>query len=77
MPSRPVRHPDPGPLRTDDVPTVLAGTVAWAVALAVLVVLRLLDAVEVRDWWLGMCAYGIGLGLVGVRITRRRRGDPD
>ena len=65
-------HPDPAPLETDDVRIVLVGTVAWAVALVVLLALRVLDAAEVRDWWLGMCAYGIALGLFGARYCRRR-----
>ena len=46
-------------------------TAGWAVALVVLVVLRLAGA-EVQDWWLAMCGYGIALGLVGVRYCRRR-----
>lgn len=70
--SRPARRPDPAPLETDDVLLVSVGTAAWTVALVVLAVLRLTDAVEVRDWWLGMCAYGIVLGLAGVRVCRRR-----
>ena len=68
----PVRHPDPPPLETDDAKVVLAGTVLWALALVVLLVLRVADVVEVRDWWLGMCAYGIALGLFGARYARRR-----
>ena len=46
-------------------------TAGWAVALVVLVVLRLAGT-EVQDWWLAMCGYGIALGLVGVRYCRRR-----
>jgi len=65
-------HPDPVPLETDDVRLVLVGTAAWAIALVVLLVLRVLDVADVRDWWLGMCAYGIALGLFGARYCRRR-----
>ncbi|MBW3616114.1 MAG: DUF2530 domain-containing protein [Actinobacteria bacterium] len=46
-------------------------TAAWVVALLVLVVLRLTGS-EIRDWWMGMCGYGIALGLYGVRYCRRR-----
>lgn len=71
--ARPVQHPDPAPLETDDVKVVLVGTVGWAVALVVLAVLRVADVGDVQGWWLGMCAYGIALGLFGVRYCRRRR----
>lgn len=71
------RRPDPEPLETDDVRIVAAGGVAWLVALAVLVVLRLagveVDGAPVRDWWLWMCASGAALGALGVRHCRRRR----
>lgn len=71
MPSRRVPRPDPPPLETDDVKVVVVITSAWVLALVVLVVLRLTGG-EVRDWWMGMCGYGIALGLVGVRYCRRR-----
>lgn len=71
MPRRP-RRPDPPPLETNDVPIVLAGTCLWAGALLVLLVLRSTDLAEVRDWWLGMCGYGIALGLFGLYYLRRR-----
>ena len=49
-----------------------AGTALWAVALIVLLVLRLTGA-GIHDWWLVMCAEGAVLGLVGVRYCSRRR----
>ena len=73
MPSRRQSRPDPSPLQTDDVVIIAIGTAAWAVGLLVLLGMRLTGTGEVRDWWLGMCAYGVALGLVGVRVTRRRR----
>ena len=73
MASRGQRRPDPPPLETDDVPVVAIGTALWAVGLAVLVVLRLTGAAQVRDWWMVMCVVGIALGLVGVRYCQRRR----
>ena len=51
---------------------MLLGTAVWAAALVVLLVLRVADVGDVRDWWLGMCAYGIALGLFGARYARRR-----
>ncbi len=66
------RRPDPAPLETDDVRVVALGSIAWAVALVVLLVAQLGGA-EVRTWWLAMCAYGSGLGFVGVRYCVRRR----
>jgi len=67
------RHPDPEPMQTDDARVVLIGTVGWVIALVVLLFLRVTDATDVRDWWLGMCGYGIALGLYGVRYTRKRK----
>jgi hypothetical protein len=66
-------RPDPPPLETDDVRTVAVGTGLWAVALVVLVVLRLADVTRVEGWWIVMCAWGLGLGLAGVRYCQRRR----
>ncbi len=68
-----LQRPDPPPLETDDVKVVAAGTALWALGLLVLAVLRLTGAAEVRDWWMGMCGYGIVLGLYGIRYCRRRR----
>jgi len=70
--SRRQHRPDPGPLETDDVVIIGIGTAAWAVGLVVLLGLRLTGTVEVRDWWLGMCGYGIALGLYGMHYARRR-----
>jgi len=67
------KRPDPPPLETDDVRTVAVGTAAWAVALVVLVVLRLTDATRVEGWWLAMCACGAVLGAAGVRYCQRRQ----
>ncbi len=72
MSPRLAARPDPLPLEGDIVRTVLAGTVLWTVALVVLLLLLVTDQVDVRGWWLGMCTYGIGLGLVGWYYCRRR-----
>lgn len=62
----------PPPLESDDARTVLVITCAWVAGLVVLLVLAAADVTEVRGWWLGMCAYGIALGLFGVLHLRRR-----
>ncbi|MEX2289798.1 MAG: hypothetical protein WD794_05660 [Mycobacteriales bacterium] len=73
MPSRSGSRTGPVPLETDDVKLVAVGTTLWALGLLVLVVLRLTGAAEVRTWWMGMCGYGIALGLYGIHYCRRRR----
>lgn len=65
------RRPDPEPLETNDVALVTALTALWAIAGVVLVMAKLADA-DIRTWWLQMCAYGVVLGLIGVRTCRRR-----
>ena len=70
---RPARRPDPPPLETNDSAVVLVGTSLWAGALLVLAVLELADLARVRGWWLGMCVYGVALGLFGLWFVRRRR----
>lgn len=72
MPSRRIARPDPLPLETDDVQVVAAGTTAWALGLLVLLALAATDAADVPGWWLGMCGYGIALGLFGIRYCQRR-----
>lgn len=67
------RRPDPPPLQTDDVATVTVGTVGWAVALVVLLALRLSGVDGIRDWWLLMCLSGAVLGVLGVRYCQRRQ----
>jgi len=73
MPLLAGRRPDPPPVETDDVRTVAVGTALWAVALGVLLALRLLTAVRVETWWLVMCGYGVVLGCLGVAYCRRRQ----
>ncbi|GLW63876.1 hypothetical protein Arub01_21200 [Actinomadura rubrobrunea] len=67
------RRPDPPPLETDDVRVAAVGTVAWAVALAVLLIVGLPDE---HRWWLWVCAAGIATGLFGIwyipRLQRAR-----
>lgn len=67
------RQPPPLKLAEDDVLAVLVGTAVWAVGLVVLLVLAAFDLAEVRGWWIGMCSYGVGLGLCGAFYLRRRQ----
>lgn len=50
-------------MRTNDVRVALAGTVAWAVALVVLLVAGTPSG---DHWWLWVCVTGIVTGLFGV-----------
>lgn len=65
------RRPDPEPLETNDVAIVAAGTLAWALALVVLLVLKA-TGTDIHDWWWQTCVAGVALGLLGVRYCRRR-----
>lgn len=64
------RRPDPEPVETDDVAIITAGTVLWALALVVLLVLR---GRLGEDDWIRVTAAGTFLGLLGIRYVRRRR----
>ncbi len=66
------QRPDPEPLETDDVKIVAGGTALWAVALVVLVALKVAGT-QVHGWWLVMCLAGVVLGLAGVRYCGRRK----
>ncbi|MCU1600436.1 MAG: hypothetical protein JWO22_1145 [Frankiales bacterium] len=66
------RRPDPPPLETNDVAIVAGGTALWALALVVLLVLRVAGS-DIHDWWLVMCGAGALLGLLGLRFCVRRQ----
>ena len=65
---------DVQPLDADGVGAVAAGTVAWLVGYAVLV-LFFRDELTAHgtQWWLTVCLVGAGLGLLGLIYTTRRR----
>lgn len=66
-------HRRVAPLDVDAVRTMQVGTVLWAVALAATFVARdSLDA-DGRAWWIWTCVAGVGLGLLGLLVTTRRR----
>ena len=73
MPPADDRQPPPLKLEEDDALAVLIGTAMWAVGLLVLLVLAAFDLAEVQGWWIGMCCYGVGLGLCGAFYLRRRQ----
>jgi hypothetical protein len=57
----------------DAVPVVVAGTGLWALGLVMTVVLHEWLEDSGRGWWVGACAWGVALGLIGLWHTRRRR----
>ena len=61
------------PLDVDAVRTVEVGTVLWAVALVVSLLLRSRLTDDGRSWWIWTCVAGVLLGVVGIVITTRRR----
>lgn len=72
----PPRRPAPPPLETNDVGVAAAGTVAWLIALLVLLVV---DLPESATWWRWVCVTGIGIGLFAIwyvpRLQRSRAAD--
>ncbi|HVB42007.1 MAG TPA: DUF2530 domain-containing protein [Streptosporangiaceae bacterium] len=67
--ARPDREVPP-PLEGPDQVITGAGTVAWAVALVVLLVLR--DQIPASShWWIWTCAVGAGIGLFGLAYVPR------
>lgn len=52
--------------RLGPVAAIIAGTIAWVIALVVLIAI---NASSNKIW---ICLVGIGLGLVGLRYTIRR-----
>lgn len=67
------RRPDPPPLPTDDVRTVVVGTVLWVVVGVVLAVVgRGWLADHDASWWLAVPPIGAALGLLGIWYCARR-----
>ena len=64
------RRPPPPPLEANDRRVTIVGTVAWVVALAVLLVLR--GQIPASDrWWIWTCAVGIAMGLFALWYVPR------
>lgn len=51
---------------------VAGGTALWAVALAVLLVLKAAGS-DIHTWWLVMCVEAVVLGGIGIRFCSRRQ----
>lgn len=68
----PPRRPDPEPLELDNPRVVAALTLAWLLALVVLLVAAAAGA-DVHGWWLAMCACGVVLGVLGLRYMAVRK----
>ena len=64
---------DVEPLDVDGVRTVEVGTALWFVAFLGLLPFYGTLADTGRVWWLWACLAGVGLGLCGVEVCRRRR----
>jgi type VI protein secretion system component VasK len=63
-------EPAPPPLEANDQLVIGVITAGWAVALAVMLVLR--DQLRPADrWWIWICAAGVGLGVFGLWYTPR------
>lgn len=64
------RRPAPPPLEANDRRVTVVGTVAWAIALAVLLVLR--EQIPASDrWWIWTCAVGVAMGLFALWYVPR------
>ena len=67
------RRPDPAPIKTDDRKAVLVGLVLWLVALGGLLVFLTPLLASDRGWWLWTVLVGLGIGLILLVYTHRRR----
>jgi hypothetical protein len=64
------RRPAPPPLEANDRRVTIVGTVAWAVALAVLLLLR--GQIPASDrWWIWTAAVGVAMGLFALWYVPR------
>ena len=68
LPGRAGLRPAPPPLEVDTFTLVLIGIALWAVAF-----LALLPVRHEHRLWLEICATGLGLGFIGLWLTRNRR----
>ena len=61
------RRPDPAPVKTDDRKAFVAGTVAFLIALVVVIVIA-------PGWLVWTCVAGLAIGVIGIgwSIWRQR-----
>lgn len=66
------RRPDPPPLDIDESQVIAVGSLAWAIALVVMLILR--DELVERDneWWIAVAIAGLALGCWGWWLVRKR-----
>jgi hypothetical protein len=69
--AKPYREVPPA-LEGNDQLITAAGTVAWAVALIVLIIMWSHIPASSR-WWIWTCAAGVGLGLFGLAYIPRMK----
>ncbi|WP_426565659.1 DUF2530 domain-containing protein [Angustibacter sp. McL0619] len=62
------------PIAVDTARIVVIGTLCWAVALVVTLVVPSLHSGD-RDWWPWTCVSGLLLGLLGLAYVLRGRGN--
>jgi fatty acid desaturase len=67
------RRPDPAPVKTDDRKAVLVGLVLWLIALGALLLFLAPLLADGRQWWLWTAVVGLGVGLILLVVTHRRR----
>lgn len=63
----------PAPIDPNGTVVVSVGTALWLVALVVALALHSRLQAAGHLWWIGACAAGFALGLVGMGYCRRRR----
>ncbi|WP_244884221.1 DUF2530 domain-containing protein [Carbonactinospora thermoautotrophica] len=66
-------RPDPPPMETNEVLVLTVGTVLWGLAFGVLLPFHGRLAETGHGWWVWTCLAGVGIGLLGIYYTRRRR----
>ncbi|MFC7494733.1 MULTISPECIES: DUF2530 domain-containing protein [unclassified Nocardioides] len=65
------------PMDVDGVRTVEVGSALWLIAFVALLPFYGRLEESGRLWWLWTCMAGLGLGLIGVEVCRRRRRSRD
>jgi hypothetical protein len=70
--TKPARRPDPPPLEIDESKVIAIGSAAWVISLIVMLIFygKLED--NDREWWIWTAVAGLGLGLWGWVLVRRR-----
>lgn len=67
----PEKRDPPEPLAVNGVPVIVIGTVLWAIALIVLLVIHNRLSDHGHGWWIWVGVAGVALGIIGVPYLRR------